>query len=155
MTREKKIGLNFRYARLQTGIQIKKFAESVDDTAAIISNFERGIWVPSFRKFVKWCITLNASLDRIVYGNDYKKMLSLQRACKRMKKDKKYQEYICDALIKKREEKGLSLSEVSKICNILDFTLHRIERGYNLASERTLFRLCELYGFEILEAKEV
>nr|WP_297934614.1 helix-turn-helix transcriptional regulator [uncultured Lachnoclostridium sp.] len=155
MTREKKIGLNFRYARLQTGVQIKKFAESVDDIDVIISNFERGIWVPSFRKFVKWCITLNASLDRIVYGNDYKKMLSLQRACERMKKDKKYQEYIFDTLIKKREEKGLSLSEASKICNISYVTLYRIEQGYNPPSERTLFRLCELYGFEILEAKEV
>lgn len=155
MTREEKIGLNFRYARLQAGVQIKKFAESVDDTAVIISNFERGVWVPSFRKFVKWCIALNASLDRIVYGDDYRKLLNLQNTAERLKADEEYHNNFCNLLRCKREEKQLSRSEAAALCNISRQYMREIENGA-LPSVVTLYHLCKIYDLltENLENEE-
>lgn len=149
MTQKEKIGLNFRFARMKANITIEDFAKAMDDWSPIISNFERKGQAPSFKKFIKWCDALNVSLDRIIYGDDYKKILNLQNIAKRLKVDEEYHNNFCNLLKCKREEQHLSYKDVAALCSISAARIFQIEHGA-FPSVATLCCLCKIYNIENL-----
>ena len=146
MTQKEKIGLNFRFARMKASITIEDFAKAMDDWSPIISNFERKGQAPSFKKFIKWCDALDVSLDKIVYGNDYEKLLRIQNICNCDRTHKFFRLSFGRKLKQTREEKGLSLHDAATLCNLATQKIVSAENGERL-SEKVLFNLSQ--GYEV------
>lgn len=149
MTLKEKIGLNIRYARLKSGISQKELAKRLNIQTGAIYNLEHGVKFLGFDNSIRCCEILNASLDDIVYGNGYEKMLCLQRIVKKCKSDGEYHKYVCDALRQAREKKGLTLQSVAELYNISKQALSAVELGKNKISSKWLYLLCKLYDLPL------
>lgn len=104
MTIEEKIGLNIRYARLESGVSQTELAKKLGVCAEVIFKLEHGVKLLGFNKSIRCCEILGVHLDDIVYGNGYEKVL-LQRIVKRCRENEEYHKYVCNALRQARIKK--------------------------------------------------
>ena len=151
ITKNEKIGLNIRYARFRSNISVRKFAKDLNVCESAIASLEQGRKLLGFENFIHCCEILGVSLDEIVHGDDYKKMLSIRHICTMMRKNDNYRSYLASFFKRMREEKKLSLEDAAKLCSINKDTIRKIECGNTTMSEQSLFLLCESYGVSLCE----
>lgn len=157
ITKNEKIGLNCRYARFKTGMSVEDLSKDLKIQGGIVSRFELGKKLLGFENFIRYCEILGVSLDKIVRGDDYKKMLSIRHICMMTRESDRYRSYFASFLKRMREEKKLSLKDVAKLCSINKDTMRKMEDESMAVSERNLFLLCEFYDVSPykLERKEL
>lgn len=157
ITENEKIGLNGRYARFKTGMSVEDLSKDLKIQGGIVSRFELGKKLLGFENFIRYCEILGVSLDKIVRGDDYKKMLSIRHICTMTRENDRYRSYFASFLKRMREEKNLSLKDAAKLCGIYKNTMRKMEDESMAVSERNLFLLCEFYDVSPgkLERKEL
>lgn len=157
ITKNEKIGLNCRYARFKTGISTEDLSKDLKVHGNIVSRFELGKKILGFEHFIRYCEILGVSLDEIVRGDDYKKMLCIQHICTMTRENDRYRSYFASFLKKMREEKKLSVKDAAKLCGVNKNTIQKMEAESIAVSERNLFLLCEFYNVspDKLERKEL
>ena len=115
ITKNEKIGLNCRYARFKTGISTEDLSKDLKVHGNIVSRFELGKKILGFEHFIRYCEILGVSLDEIVRGDDYKKMLCIQHICTMTRENDRYRSYFNNIIKKNARRKEVISERCSKI----------------------------------------
>ena len=151
-SQNERLWLNFRYARISQGMSQREVSEMAGISPADLSKVESGHCNVTINTLIPLCKVINLSLDKCVYGDDYRKMQIMQDIVDLHQDDEEYRKRICELFKQRRKEHGYTQADLSKLANVCPSRICMVEREYITAlSDSLLYKLCKALNIELCE----
>lgn len=152
ISQNEKLWLNFRYARISQGITQSEASKRAGISQAMLSTFENGNSNITISNLIALCEAIGLSLDKCVYGDDYRKMQIMQDIVKLHHNDEEYRKRVCKFFKQRRKEHGYTQVDLSKLSGICSSNIGMFERGYIFVlSDTFLYKLCKALNIKPCE----